>query len=110
MEIHLSLYTPVIALRHEGFVNHQAQCDLSLPNIEPNGPLTHLAFWKLDAHPLPDSMRRVALLTRGLPVRFQNPIDECGRTRQFPAWALRPLPRLWHCTADRFPYRPPVYS
>ena len=92
--IHLGLYAPLITLRHERFVNQQAQSDLSLTNIQPDGPLTHLALGKLDTHSLPDAMRRVALLARRLPVRFQNPVYKCGRTRQLPAWTLGPLPRL----------------
>src|SRR5206468_4615046 len=54
--IHLGLYAPLITLRHERFVSQQAQSDLSLTNIQPDSPLTHLALGKLDTHSLPDAM------------------------------------------------------
>src|SRR5205085_7149084 len=37
--IHLGLYAPLITLRHERFVNQQAQTNLSLPTIHPKVPL-----------------------------------------------------------------------
>jgi hypothetical protein len=33
-------------------------------------------IWPLDSNPLPDAMRRVALLARCLPIVFQNPSNQ----------------------------------
>ena len=78
MPIHLGLYAPLITLRHERFVNQQAQKRSFGTNIQLDGSLTHLAVGELDTYPLPHPMGRVALLARCLPVRFQNPVYKCG--------------------------------
>ncbi len=71
--VNLSFLAPVVALRYER--HPAAKFLLSFLYVLPHGDFRDGEVGMLVAQPHPDAMRRVALLTRRLPVGFQHPLD-----------------------------------
>src|ERR1700691_3458005 len=78
-------------------------------DVAPNRAFPDLALRHLALDPLPNSVRRVALLPRRFLVVLQNLIDECYRHSQFPAGPLHLLSWRWQGTANRLSYHAPMY-
>ena len=73
MPIDLSLCAPRI--------HQQAQRDISRVHVFPDRPFSDYTAPQLLLHTDPDPVRRMPLLTGGLPIRLQDPLDEleCAR-------------------------------
>src|SRR5579871_4234263 len=107
--VHLGLHAPAVTLRNEGFLNRQAQRQLTRMHIAAYRAFPDLALRHLASDPLPNPMRLVALLARRFLVTLQYLIDErCGR-RQFPSWPLHFLPRCRQGAANRLAHHTSMY-
>src|SRR5271157_79961 len=60
------------------------------------------------ANPLPDSVRRVPLLARSLPIALQNPVDELSHRPQLRTASRRGLALRRNRASQSLPHHPPV--
>ena len=76
-------------------MNNKPEHGFSLLNIFANRPLADLAFRHLRANALPDTMCRMPLLARRLPIGLQNIINESRYRGYLPTWAFGLLSWPW---------------
>ncbi len=107
--VHLRFLAPVVALRHERLALLQSKLALALLNVLPHRALGHFATGFLP-YPVPDTVRRVTLLTRRLAVLFENAVDEPHRRRQLGAPSRRLLARRRQRAGYRLAHHPPVHA
>src|SRR5208283_5238528 len=99
--IDLGFDSPVVALRHKGLAPGQPQRLFPLLYIESHRAFGGRASRYLSTNPLPDPLRRVALLPGSLAIRFQNRVDELHRRGHLQVWPLRLFPPRWYRAPNR---------
>ena len=108
--VDLPFLTPVIALRNAYFATLQPHGELLLPDIAAHGGFGDRMAGMLCLQTSPDPMGRVPLFARGLPILFQDPVDD---RRQWSEFGLFPFGHFAFGrdrVADRLPDHAAMYA
>src|SRR5271155_550634 len=107
--VDLTLLPKTVRLRNEGLAAQQPQRNLPLPYVLPHRRLRHPHFRELGSQSTPNAMRRVSLLARRLPIRFQYGIDERHPTGQLRSLSSRHFALPRNRVAQRLAHQAAMY-
>ena len=104
--VDLGFVSPIITLRHEGFLDQEAHLAPALADVLTHGGLGDRGLRHLPGNPTMDAPCRVALLAGRAPILLQDAVDEGRDGHQFRPSPLRVTMRRRHRTRDGLPHHP----
>src|ERR1700733_1299476 len=108
--INLGFLSELIALRHTGRTQRPSQLRFSLAHVLPHRNFGDFVLWPLSQDPLPDTMRRVTLLTWRSAIGFEDGLDEWNQRFYHRSPSLTRLALGRFSAGQRLPYHPPMHS